>query len=67
MRSSLLIRLIVLLVLACAARADEVSDARKRWAESPHGPMLERIIPPGFELPRLPEPASRGAKLTARY
>lgn len=29
--------------------------------------MLERIIPPGFTAKMLPEPASRGAQLTARY
>ncbi len=29
--------------------------------------MLERIIPPGFEPAKLPEPNSRGARLTVRY
>jgi hypothetical protein len=29
--------------------------------------MLERIIPPGFEPAMLPEPRSRGARLTLRY
>ena len=38
-----------------------------RWAESPHGPFLERILPPGFEPKMLPEPDSQGAKLTLRY
>ncbi|HZM34376.1 MAG TPA: hypothetical protein VFC18_07750 [Burkholderiales bacterium] len=41
--------------------------ARQRWAESPHGPLLERILPPGFEAAALPEPASEGARLTVRY
>lgn len=41
--------------------------AQKPWQDSPHGPMLERIIPPGFEPGMLPEPASRGAQLTQRY
>jgi cytochrome c2 len=50
-----------------AVQADEMSEARKRWAESPHGAMLARILPPGFELADLPEPGSRGARLTARY
>jgi len=50
-----------------AARADEVSEARKRWAESPHGPMLERILPPTVEPDQLPEPKSAGAQLTVRY
>lgn len=41
--------------------------AEKPWKDSPHGPMLERIIPPGFNAAMLPEPGSRGAKLTLRY
>lgn len=41
--------------------------AEKPWKDSPHGPMLERIIPPGFEPAMLPEPRSRGARLTLRY
>ena len=41
--------------------------AEKPWKDSPHGPMLERIIPPGFEPAMLPEPDSRGAQLTLRY
>jgi len=56
------------LLLACAAaRADEMSAPRKRWAQSPHGPFLERILPPGFEPAMLPEPKSRGARLALRY
>lgn len=43
------------------------SEAEKPWKDSPHGPMLERIIPPGFEPAMLPEPASEGARLTRRY
>ena len=49
------------------ALADEVDDARKRWESSPHGPMLERILPPTFAPPELPEPGSEGARLTLRY
>ena len=41
--------------------------AEKPWKDSPHGPMLERIIPPGFEPAMLPEARSRGAQLTQRY
>ncbi len=52
---------------ALAARADEIEDARRRWAESPHGPLLERILPPTFERRLLPEPRSRGAQLAVRY
>jgi hypothetical protein len=60
--------LIALLMLASlVARADEIDEARRRWAESPHGPMLERILPPTFERRQLPEPRSRGAQLSVRY
>jgi len=55
----------VLVVLA--ANADETDAARKRWAESPYGPLLERILPPTFEARQLPQPGSRGAQLTLRY
>jgi hypothetical protein len=41
--------------------------AEKPWKDSPHGPMLERIIPPGFTAGMLPEPNSPGARLTLRY
>src|SRR5216684_3466321 len=53
----------LLLALALSAAADEISDAKKRWAESPHGPLLERILPPSFEPAQLPEPGSAGAQL----
>ena len=43
------------------------AGADKPWKDSPHGPMLERIIPPGFAADTLPEPKSRGAQLTLRY
>ena len=55
------------LVLCAQASADDIDDARKRWAESPHGPLLERILPPTFEAGQLPEPGSPGAQLTLRY
>src|SRR6266480_1022137 len=59
-------------VLAAApARAQDatrlVEQAKERWAESPHGPMLERILPPTFELRQLPERRSRGARLVVQY
>src|SRR5205809_7350533 len=44
-----------------------VEQAKKRWAESPHGPMLERILPLTFELHQLPERRSRGARLLIQY
>jgi len=57
-------------LLAAAAAAQDaqlVDQARKRWAESPHGPMLERILPPTFEPRQLPERRSRGARLLVQY
>lgn len=51
----------LLVLFSAAATAD------KPWKDSPHGPMLERIIPPGFGPGMLPEPRSRGAQLTQRY
>src|SRR5215213_9704008 len=55
------------LLVAATALADEIADARKRWAQSPHGPMLERILPPTFEARQLPERESAGALLAVRY
>jgi cytochrome c2 len=58
-------------VLSAAALAqgadDRIAQARQRWSESPHGPMLERILPPTFEARQLPAPKSRGARLMAQY
>ena len=59
--------ILLLLALPALAAADEIADAKRRWSESPHGPMLERILPPTFEARALPEPGSRGAQLTVRY
>jgi mono/diheme cytochrome c family protein len=62
--------------LACSAaagaqarggEAPEVARARYLWSQSPHGRMLERILPPSIEPRELPEPRSEGARLTARY
>jgi hypothetical protein len=47
--------------------ADDADEAKKRWAQSPHGPMLERLLPPTFAARQLPEPRSEGATLTLRY
>jgi len=63
MRSSAL----ALLLVFALARADEVADAKKRWEESPHGPMLERILPPTFAAKQLPQRDSAGAKLVMAY
>jgi hypothetical protein len=60
--------LVIALAAACVtAAADEIDDAKKRWAESPHGPLLERILPPTFAARQLPERDSAGAALTIRY
>jgi hypothetical protein len=56
-----------LLVVAPALAADDIATARQRWADSPYGPMLERILPPGFEPSMLPQRGSRGAQLTIKY
>lgn len=61
-----------LVFLACAApavAADEPSVERAQylWSQSPHGKMLERILPQSIEPRDLPEPRSEGARLTARY
>lgn len=53
--------------LAYGAAQTEADLARALWAQSPHGAMLSRILPPAIEAPQLPQPASEGARLTARY
>jgi hypothetical protein len=58
---------IAALLVTTSAGADEIAEAKKRWAESPHGPMLERILPPTYDARQLPEPKSPGAQLTLRY
>jgi len=57
----------LLLALPLAAAADDIAEAKRRWAESPHGPLLERILPPTFDVAKLPEPKSGGARLTVQY
>ncbi len=59
--------LIALLAFPLFAFGDEIAEAKKRWSESPHGPLLERILPPTFDANKLPEPRSRGARLTIQY
>ena len=54
-------------VFCAAAAADEIGEAKKRWAQSPHGPLLERILPPTYDARQLPARGSRGAQLTVRY
>jgi cytochrome c2 len=56
-----------LIALTFPVLADEVSEAKKRWQASPHGPMLERILPPTFNVAHLPQRQSNGAKLVIAY
>jgi len=59
---------LLLMTFALSVQADPRVDAAvKRWSESPHGAMLERLIPPGYAPAQLPESASRGAQLTMQY
>ncbi len=58
---------LLFLIIAAAGAADEIADAKRRWESSPHGPMLERILPPTFAAAQLPDPGSRGAKLVIGY
>jgi hypothetical protein len=46
---------------------EAVQAARARWQESPHGPMLARILPPTFAPEQLPDPDGRGARLVIEY
>ena len=58
---------ILLSAVTVVQAADETAAAKNRWADSPYGPMLERILPPGFEPSMLPQPQSPGAQLAQRY
>ena len=60
-------RWLLLALLTTPVWADEIADAKKRWEASPHGPMLERILPPTFALEQLPQRESRGARLVVGY
>ena len=59
------------IVAGVASAADNgaggVARAKQLWSHSPHGKMLERILPPSVEPGQLPEPGSEGARLTVRY
>jgi hypothetical protein len=57
-------------LMSCAAAGaaeDPVAQARFRWEHSPHGAMLERILPPTVDPRQLPEPGSPGARLAVTY
>ncbi|MDB5810285.1 MAG: diheme cytochrome c family protein [Betaproteobacteria bacterium] len=45
----------------------DIIAAEYRWVQSQYAAMLERILPPSLEPAQLPEPASSGAQLVARY
>ena len=67
-----MIRAIVGILIASAALASTpsdqlIDDAQRRWAAHPHGPLLERTLPPAFPAARIPEPAAEGAQLLVRY
>jgi mono/diheme cytochrome c family protein len=50
-----------------AADTAEVARAKYLWSQSPHGKLLERILPPSIGPSELPEPRSEGARVMARY
>ncbi len=53
--------------LALGAESPAVAQAKYLWSQSPHGRMLERILPPSIEPAQLPGPKTEGAQLAARY
>jgi len=52
---------------SAGAPGPEIAKAQQSWSQSPHGRMLERILPPAVTPGDLPEPQSEGARLTLRY
>lgn len=52
---------------ALGAEAPTVAQAEYLWSQSPHGRMLERILPQSVGPAQLPEPKSDGARLATRY
>ena len=61
------ILLISIFLFPTLCLSGEVEEAKKRWVQSPYGPMLERILPPTVDPAGLPQAAGRGAKLVVRY
>jgi hypothetical protein len=53
--------------LAAGSAEQAVEAARLRWQDSPHGPMLARILPPTFAVEQLPARGTRGAELVIEY
>ena len=66
-RTSLLLLATGLPLSGAAADAPTVAQAKYQWSQSPHGRMLERILPQSISPAQLPEPHSEGAQLAARY
>jgi hypothetical protein len=63
-----IVAIAVVLALSITHAAErEIEQAKRLWAKSPHGPMLERILPPAMDPRDLPEAVSEGARLTVRY
>ena len=52
---------------AIAPLANAADTPAQRWEQSPHGELLKRTLPPSLTPTQLPEPSSRGAKLTAQF
>ena len=50
-----------------AAHVNAAETPAQRWEQSPHGELLKRTLPPSLTPAQLPEPASRGAKLTVQF
>jgi hypothetical protein len=59
--------MLVLGLLPLVSHGGEIDEARERWSRSPHGPMLERILPPTFDAAAVPQRGSPGARLLLRY
>lgn len=57
----------VALAVPAAAATDEIAVANYRWAQSPQGAMLERILPPAVAPKQLPDADSEGARLVVTY
>lgn len=66
MRSAAL-GLVLALCAGTVKAADPVAHAKYRWAQSPHGAMLKRILPPTVVPANLPAQGSPGARLVAAY
>jgi len=72
MKSAPLAIVAALIAAASAALGADPAEeaakaARARWQESPHGPMLARILPPTFQPAQLPDRGTRGANLVVEY